>query len=111
MAKRQPVAVAALLALIAAPFAGDARADDDALSRLAAVDVTPGEERVTVRIEGSKAPDFTSFVMEDPFRVVVDWAGSRLSDEAGERRFERGLVRRLQTRQFDSEAERISTNC
>ena len=39
--------------------------------------------------------------MTDPFRVVIDWAGSRLQGVSDEKRFERGLIRRITTKQYD----------
>lgn len=98
--------VAVVGLLLAAPWS-PARAEDK-LSRLAKVQVEPGDDQVTVLIQGSRAPNFTSFTMEDPFRVVVDWAGSQVGDAPAETTFERGLVRKVQTQQFNSEAEKIS---
>ncbi len=97
------MSIAALLAL-----PGNVGAEERARSKLSSVQVETTEQEVIVKLAGSRAPDFTSFTMNDPFRVVVDWAGSELGDLAAERRFDRGLVRRWSTRQFDSEAEQIS---
>jgi hypothetical protein len=91
---------------VALPASG--AGEKDTLSDLTQVSMKSGSDDVVVTIIGSKAPDFTSFTMTDPFRVVVDWAGSRLSGVTDEKRFERGLIRRITTKQYDSEAEKIS---
>lgn len=96
-------AVLALLGFLVMP----AHAENE-LSRLHKVQVAPEEAEVAVRIFGSRAPDFTSFTMQNPFRVVVDWAGSALDGVADRQDFKRGVVRRIETQQFESEAERIS---
>lgn len=82
--------------------------EKETLSELTTVATSASPEAVVVTISGSKAPDFTSFTMNDPFRVVVDWAGSKLGTVAPEKSFDRGLIRRISTKQFDSEAEKIS---
>lgn len=81
---------------------------EDKLSRLDGVEVETEAEQVVVSIQGTRAPNFTSFTMQDPFRVVVDWAGSRLPEEGAKRTYDRGLVREVDTKQFNSEAEKIS---
>lgn len=103
------VRVSASLALLALTLPGSASADQqkETLSKLSDVDVQQSKKDVVVTVIGSKAPDFTSFTMSKPFRVVVDWAGSRI-EGAEEQRFERGLIRSVQMKQFDSEAEQIS---
>lgn len=82
--------------------------EKETLSELTQIGMQSTEAAVIVSIAGSKAPDFTSFTMNEPFRVVVDWAGSKLGSVAPEKMFERGLVRKISTKQFDSEAEKIS---
>lgn len=81
---------------------------EEKLSRLEGVQVDTEAEQVVVSIHGTLAPNFTSFTMQDPFRVVVDWAGSRLPEASADRDFDRGLVRNVRTKQFNSEAEKIS---
>jgi hypothetical protein len=83
-------------------------AEKDAISLLTSVSMKQSTDDVVVTLIGSKAPDFTSFTMSEPFRVVVDWAGSRIQGVTEEKRFDRGLIRKISTRQFDSEAEKIS---
>ncbi|MBK6689876.1 MAG: AMIN domain-containing protein [Deltaproteobacteria bacterium] len=79
-----------------------------ALSSLKGIELVAKSDDIVVTLEGTKAPDFTSFTMTDPFRVVVDWAGSNVDKVEAERSFDRGLVRRILTKQFNSEAEQIS---
>ena len=81
---------------------------EDKLSRLDGVEVETEADQVVVSIQGTLAPNFTSFTMQDPFRVVVDWAGSRLPEEGTKKTYDRGLVREVDTKQFNSEAEKIS---
>ena len=47
-----------------------------ALSSLKGIELVAKSDDIVVTLEGTKAPDFTSFTMTDPFRVVVDWAVS-----------------------------------
>lgn len=98
--------LATLCLLVAAPSVGIAA--EEKLSQLNGVQVETQDEHVLVLIEGTLAPNFTSFTMQSPFRVVVDWAGSGLPEGTSDRAYERGLVRRVKTRQFNSEAEKIS---
>src|SRR5688572_28256436 len=98
----------AVIVAIAALVPSSAAGEKDNLSQLTQVVMKAATDDVVVTISGSKAPDFTSFTMSEPFRVVVDWAGSRLSGVADEKRFERGLIRKITTKQYDSEAEKIS---
>ncbi len=82
--------------------------EKEKLSALSKITVTDQKNDVTVTVVGTKSPDFTSFTMSNPFRVVVDWAGSRIEGAAVEQKFPRGLIRSVRTKQYDSEAERIS---
>jgi hypothetical protein len=100
-------AFAVMVALIVGLPASIA-AEKEALSLLTSVTMKQASDDVVVTLVGSKAPDFTSFTMSDPFRVVVDWAGSKLHGVIEEKRFDRGVIRKISTRQFDSEAEKIS---
>ena len=84
-----------------------AESKKDALSKLTSIDVNAKKDDIVVTLAGTKAPDFTSFTMSSPFRVVVDWAGSRIQGAKNEK-FDRGLIRSVSTKQFDSEAEKIS---
>ncbi len=90
------------------PTSAHADKKKEELSSLKAIAVDTKTDDITVALDGSRAPDFTSFTMSEPFRVVVDWAGSKLDGVKAERSFDRGLVRRVTTQQFDSEAEKIS---
>lgn len=90
------------------PTSALAKEKKDELSALRSITVDSKSDDIAVALDGSRAPDFTSFTMSDPFRVVVDWAGSRLDGVKSEQSFDRGLVRRVTTQQFDSEAEKIS---
>jgi hypothetical protein len=92
-------------ALVALP--ASVVAENDKVSKLENVDVSNGADDIVVVIAGTRAPDFTSFTMAQPFRVVVDWAGSKVGGKV-DQRFDRGLVRSVQVKQFDSEAEQIS---
>ncbi|MCC7380660.1 MAG: AMIN domain-containing protein [Deltaproteobacteria bacterium] len=83
-------------------------ADSEPLSKLGKVAIESSESEVVVRLTGSKTPDFTSFTMKDPFRVVVDWAGSTLSGVPADKEVGQGLVRRISSKQFESESEHLS---
>lgn len=96
---------ASCLALLLAPWANAA---EPPASRLGDIALAETPEEITVSLIGSRAPDFTSFALERPYRVVVDWAGSTLAGVAPDVSWPRGLVRKISARQFDSEAERIS---
>ena len=67
--------------------------EKEKLSALSKITVTEKKDDIAVTVIGSRAPDFTSFTMSNPFRVVVDWAGSKIEGVAPEQTFERGLVR------------------
>lgn len=97
--------LAAAALVLATPRAG---AKEDRISKLSEVVIGESEDEVLVRIQGTRAPDFTSFTMHDPYRVVVDWAGSALDGVAKDQKHDRGLVRRITTKQFNSESEKIS---
>jgi colicin import membrane protein len=97
----------AVLAVLTVALPASSAGEKD-LSELTQVSMKAAKDDVVVMLSGSKAPDFTSFTMTDPFRVVIDWAGSRLQGVTEEKRFERGLIRRITTKQYDSEAEKIS---
>ncbi len=45
-------------------------------STLEAVRLEPTPHGVRVNLQGTDAPNFTAFVESEPFRIVVDWAGS-----------------------------------
>src|SRR5262245_55883103 len=67
--------------------------EKEKLSALSKITVLDKKEDVTVTVLGSRAPDFTSFTMSNPFRVVVDWAGSRIEGAANaEQKFPKGLI-------------------
>ena len=78
------------------------------MSRLLKVVVEPADAEVLVRVTGTRSPDFTSFTLHEPHRVILDWAGSTVDGALPEQMFDGGLVRKITTRQFNSEAERIS---
>lgn len=98
----------AVTAILIAGASSPVAAEKEALSQLTSVALKTSPAAVVVTLIGSKAPDFTSFTMSDPFRVVVDWAGSRLVGVSDEKRFDHPLIRRITTKQYDSEAEKIS---
>ncbi len=77
-------------------------------SQLTKVSVARSDDDIAVVVRGSQPPNFTSFTLNKPFRVVLDWAGSQLAGVQLEREFDRGLIRRIRVRQFSSEAEQIS---
>ena len=80
----------------------------DETSQLTQVSLDEADDDIRVVVRGSQPPNFTSFTLSDPFRVVLDWAGSQLEGVQLEREFDRGLIRRVRLRQFSSEAEQIS---
>ncbi len=100
------LAGATLLLLGVAQFAH--ASPEDRLSRLLKVAVEPAESEVLVKLTGTRSPDFTSFALHEPHRVVLDWAGSTVDGARDEQSFDSGLVRRISTRQFNSESEKIS---
>lgn len=65
-------------ALLAAAAAGPARAAS--LNVITKIEVKDAGNAVTVSIEGSKAPNFTTFSMADPPRFVVDLSESTFKD-------------------------------
>jgi hypothetical protein len=97
----------ALVLFCAAPQRANSK-PTDGLSRLSQVDIATEGDEIQVRIVGSEVPNFTSFTQDDPARVVVDWAGSRLDGVAPEQVFKQGMIRRIAVEQFDAESERIS---
>ncbi|MCK6548083.1 AMIN domain-containing protein [Myxococcota bacterium] len=100
--------VSAALFVIASFSAQVRAAEKPALSELGSIVAKNAPDDVVVTLAGTKAPDFTSYTMTSPFRVVVDWSGSKLVGVPEEKRFERGLVRRITARQVDAEGEKIS---
>jgi hypothetical protein len=88
-----------------------ARADEEAerwskLTRVA-VDESAASE-IVVRLVGSRRPDFTTRTLHEPFRVVVEWSGSKLTGVAAEREVGPGLLRRIESRQLAQESEQLS---
>jgi colicin import membrane protein len=97
-------ALMALVLLLPSARAGE----KEKPSELSKVLLTEKKDDIEITVLGTRAPDFTSFTMTNPFRVVVDWAGSKINGAPPEQTFERGLIRSVRTKQYDSEAERIS---
>jgi colicin import membrane protein len=99
-------------AIFALPFifvSSTGPAAEEELSKLQKIAVDDAKkEEVVVRLTGSKTPDFTSFTMRDPFRVVVDWAGSVIAGVPAEKPLSSGLVRKISSKQFESESEHLS---
>ena len=81
------VAFAAVVLGVVVP--GVAVAQDEP-SQLTNVSVQTADDDIAVIVRGSQAPNFTSFTLSDPFRVVLDWAGSQLSGVQLEQAFDRG---------------------
>lgn len=98
---------ASILALITV-LPGPIRAADDKTSQLNKISVVTAEDEVVVRLVGTKSPDFTTYTQRDPFRVVVDWSGSRFVGQPEEQSVGPGLIRRIRTKQIESESEHIS---
>ena len=98
---------ASILALITT-LPGPIRAADDKTSQLSKISVVTAEDEVVVRLVGTKSPDFTTYTQRDPFRVVVDWSGSRFVGQPEEQSVGPGLIRRIRTKQIESESEHIS---
>jgi hypothetical protein len=67
-----PVAIALIGSV---PFAR-AMAADANINRITRVDVKEGPDGVTVTVQGSKPPNFTTFSMSDPPRFVIDFSES-----------------------------------
>lgn len=102
------VALAAVVLGLGFPgLAGVATAKEDP-SQLTKVSVVPAPDDIAVIVRGSQPPNFTSFTLSDPFRVVLDWAGSQLAGVRLDQKFDEGLIRRIRLRQFSSESEQIS---
>ncbi|MEM7675542.1 MAG: AMIN domain-containing protein, partial [Myxococcota bacterium] len=105
------VAFAAVLGLalgFAGPMGPRAASAKDDPSQLTKVSITRADDDIAVIVRGSQKPNFTSFTLSDPFRVVLDWAGSQLAGVRLEQQFDRGLIRLVRMRQFSSESEQIS---
>jgi hypothetical protein len=88
-----------------------ARAEEEAerwskLTRVAVDDSAAGE--IVVRLVGSRRPDFTTRTLHEPFRVVVEWSGSKLVGVASEREVGAGLLRKIEARQLAQESEQLS---
>ena len=71
------------------------------------IDASSSSE-IIVRLVGSKAPDFTTTTLRDPFRVVVEWSGSKLGGVPADRTVGPGLLRKIHARQFKQESEEVS---
>jgi len=97
--------IAAVFSLL---FFAQARAENNPISKLSEITIDDVDDEIVIGIKGSRLPDFTSFTMHEPYRVVIDWAGSELADVPRTQRFERSLIRSIVTEQFSSESEKIS---
>jgi colicin import membrane protein len=89
-------------------FFAQARAENNSISQLNEITIDEVDDELVIGVKGTKLPDFTSFTMHEPYRVVIDWAGSELSEAPKTQAFERGLIRSIVTEQFSSESEKIS---
>ncbi|MEO1338658.1 MAG: AMIN domain-containing protein, partial [Myxococcota bacterium] len=105
------VASAAVLGLVLGligPVGPQTASAKDDPSQLTKVSINRADDDIAVVVRGSQPPNFTSFTLSDPFRVVLDWAGSQLAGVQLRQQFDRGLIRLVQMRQFSSESEQIS---
>lgn len=78
------------------------------LSRLEKVGLLRTDDAILVHLTGTRAPVFTSFTLHEPFRVVIDWSGSRLGKVSTSHAFEEHVVERVELSQFGSESEQIT---
>ncbi len=106
MRRRKSLGVA-LCAVLLTPVPRGA-AEGGAGSRLQALRLDRIDREWVVTILGTQAPDFTSFTLSEPFRVVVDWAGSELGKIPREKVFQQGMVRRLSAHELGPGSDRVS---
>ncbi|MFO0723215.1 MAG: AMIN domain-containing protein [Myxococcota bacterium] len=78
------------------------------ISELSTILVAGEGEEIVVRLGGSQTPDFTTFTQKEPFSVVVDWSGSKIVGQPEERAIGPGLIRKIRTKQIESESDHIS---
>src|SRR6185436_17596154 len=74
------------------------------LNRITSVRVNGG----AVEITGSKKPNFTTFTMTDPPRLVIDISEAVLSQVPAELPASNGLITGLRTANYGSEASAIA---
>jgi hypothetical protein len=104
-----PVQRALVLALAFVVLPARAEEEAERWSKLTrvAVDESAASE-IVVRLVGSRRPDFTTRTLHEPFRVVVEWSGSKLTGVAAEREVGPGLLRKIEARQLAQESEQLS---
>ncbi|HZN94935.1 MAG TPA: AMIN domain-containing protein, partial [Myxococcales bacterium] len=97
--------VTRLVAVASAMLAAAASAQDKLeLNTITKVQVSSG----TITIVGSKKPNFTTFTMTDPARLVIDISEAVFSGVADEQQVGNGVVTAIKTASYGSDASAIA---
>lgn len=100
------MALAALVAAVAGP--GSAAAAPAEPNAIRGVEVVDRDGGVVVRIQGTRAPAYTVFKLQDPPRLVVDLAGADVSGVPSPVRVDRGGVAVVSTAQYQDDRSSVA---